>query len=66
MCQFFVKRGFETEKDWDEGMKYLKNPSRRYTDLLSFLKGVIGAMLSQEDDEGVEHPICFYYSKNRL
>ena len=26
----------------------------------------VGAMLSQEDDEGVEHPVCFYYSKNRL
>ena len=39
MCQFFVKRGFETEKDWDEGMKCLKNHSRHYKDLLSFLKG---------------------------
>ena len=26
----------------------------------------VGAMFSQEDDEGVEHPVCFYYSKNRL
>ena len=26
----------------------------------------VGAMLSQEDDEGVEHPVCFYYYKNRL
>ena len=26
----------------------------------------VGAMLSQEDDKGVEHPVCFYYSKNRL
>ena len=41
MCQFFVKRGFETKKDLDEGMKCLKNHSRHYTDLLSFLKGVI-------------------------
>ena len=41
MPVFSLKRGFETEKDWDEGMKYLKNHSRRYTDLLSFLKGVI-------------------------
>ena len=26
----------------------------------------VGAMLSQEDDEGVEHPVCVYCSKNRL
>ena len=25
----------------------------------------VGAMFSPEDDEGVEHPVCFY-SKNRL
>ena len=40
-CASFSLNVASKQKDWDEGMRYLKNHSRRYTDLLSFLKGVI-------------------------